>query len=178
MENDKERQMSILMVTGFEGARSCADVIARHLGTEVELAEGRKSALIRLRQRDFAAVVVDETIAECDPAAAEAIWDRAGLAIPMQVNFALSGVERVIREIRAALRRREREQSLALRAATAAIEIEIKTTVAGLLLQSQLALSSSDAGSPTAERLRVVADLAGDLRRRLAVSGAGREAGI
>ena len=167
--------MSILMVTGIEGARNCADVVAKHLGMDVEVAEGRKSALALLRHREFSAVVVDETIAECDPAAAEAIWERSGLAIPMQVNFALSGAARLIREIRAALHRREREQTLARRAAAAAIEIEIKSTVAGLLLQSELALSSSDAGSPVAQRLRVVADLAGDLRRRLAASGAPRE---
>lgn len=167
--------MSILMVTGIEGARNCADVVAKHLGMDVEVAEGRKSALALLRRREFSAVVVEETIAECDPAAAEAIWERSGLAIPMQVNFALSGAARLIREIRAALHRREREQTLARRAAAAAIETEIKSTVAGLLLQSELALSGSDAGSPVAQRLRVVADLAGDLRRRLAASGAPRE---
>lgn len=160
--------MSILIVTGIEGASNCADVVAKHLGMEVEVAGGRKSALAALRQKEFAAVVVDDTIAECDPVAAEAIWDRAGLAIPLQINFALSGAARLIRDIRAALNRREREQTLARKAAAAAIETEIKTTVAGLLLQSELALSGSDAGSPVNERLRILADLAGDLRRQLA----------
>ena len=96
-------------------------------------------------------MVVDETMAECDPAAAETIWEHAGLAIPLQINFALSGAARLIREIRAALHRREREQSLARKAAAAAIETELKTTVAGLLLHSQLALSGSDANSPVAD---------------------------
>jgi hypothetical protein len=164
--------MSILMVAGIEGARNCADVVAKNLGMEVEVADGRKAALALLRQREFAAVVVDETIAECDPVAADAIWDRAGLAIPVQINFALSGTARLIREIRAALRRREREQMLARRSATAAIELELKSTVAGLLLQTELALSCSDAGSPAAERLRVVADLAGNLRSKLSGTAA------
>jgi hypothetical protein len=159
--------MSILLVSGIEGARNCADVIARHLDMDVAVAEGRKAALALLRQREFATVVVDETLADCDPAAAEAIWERSGLAIPMQINFALSGAARLVREIRAALHRREREQELARRAAAAAVESELKSTVAGLLLQSQLALSTSDAASPVAERLRVVANLAGDLRRQL-----------
>jgi len=66
------------------------------------VAEGRKAALAALRRREFAAVVMDETMAECDPSAAEAVWDRAGLAIPLQINFALSGAARLIREIRAA----------------------------------------------------------------------------
>ncbi|MGD0902454.1 MAG: hypothetical protein ABR924_05860 [Terracidiphilus sp.] len=159
--------MSILMVTGIEGARNCAAVVRAQLGMEVEVAEGRKAALGALRRREFGAVVVDETMAECDPSAAEAIWERAGLAIPLQINFALSGAARLIREIRAALHRREREQMLARRAAAAAIESELKTTVAGLLLHSQLALSGSEASSPLAEKLRMVADLAASLRQQL-----------
>ena len=159
--------MSILLVTGIEGARNCADVIQKQLDREVVVAEGRKTALAQLRQREFAAVVVDETVASCDPAAAEAIWERAGLAIPLQINFALSGAARLVREIRAALHRREREQELARRAAAAAVESELKSTVAGLLLQSQLALSSSEPASPVVERLKLVASLAGDLRRQL-----------
>jgi DNA-binding NtrC family response regulator len=159
--------MSILIVTGMEGARNCAEVVERQLGMTVEVAEGRKSALATLRRREFCAVVVDESMAECDPSAAEAIWEHAGLAIPLQLNFALAGVNRLIREIRAALHRREREQALARRAATSAIEMELKSTLAGLLLHSQLALSGSEAASPVAEKLRVVADLAGSLRKQL-----------
>ena len=162
--------MSILLVTGIEGARNCADVLAKHLDADVEVAAGRKAAMAALRQREFAAVVVDETVTACDPAAAEAIWERSGLAIPVQINFALSGAERLIREIRAALQRREREQLIARRAAAAAVESELKTTLAGLLLQSQLALSSSEAGTPVAERLQMVTTLAGDLRRQLSAT--------
>ena len=159
--------MSILIVTGIEGARNCAAVVGAQLGMEVEVAEGRKAALASLRRREFDAVVVDETMAECDPAAAEAICEHAGLAIPLQINFALAGAARLIREVRSALHRREREQLLARRAAAAAIETELKTTVAGLLLHSQLALNGSEAASPIAERLRMVADLAGSLRQQL-----------
>jgi hypothetical protein len=112
-------------------------------------------------------VVVDETIAECEPASAEAIWAQAGLAIPLQMNFALSGAMRLVREIKAALHRREREQALASRAAAAAIETELKSTVAGLLLHSELALKGSGVPGPIAERLRVVAELAGTLRQQL-----------
>ena len=107
--------MSILMVTGIEGAYNCAEVVGKQLALEVVVAEGRKSALALLHQREFAAVVVDESIAECDPAAADAIWQRSGLAIPLQINFALCGLARLVREIRAALSRREREQTLAHR---------------------------------------------------------------
>jgi hypothetical protein len=131
------------------------------------MADGRKAALGALRRREFVAVVMDETMAECDPASAEAIWEHASLAIPLQINFALSGAARLVREIRAALHRREREQTLARRAAAAAIETELKSTVAGLLLHSQLALNGSEISSLAAERMRMVADLAGSLRQQL-----------
>jgi len=159
--------MSILMVTGIEGARNCATVVGAQLSMEVEVAEGRKAALAALRRREYLAVVIDETLAECDPAAAEKICDQAGLAIPMQINFAISGASRLVREIRAALNRREREQTLARRAAAAAIEAELKTTVAGLMLHSQLALNGAGVPAAVADRLRMVADLAGSLRQQL-----------
>jgi hypothetical protein len=159
--------MNILMVTGIEGAESCAETVSTQLKMEVEVANGRKAALSALRHKEFAAIVVDETIAECDPAAAEAIWERAGLAIPIQINFALSGTARLIREIRAALHRRKREQALAQQAAAAEIETELKSTLAGLLLHSQLALSDRELPSPVAEKLRTVAELAGNLRQKL-----------
>jgi hypothetical protein len=162
--------MSILMVTGIEGAKNCAEAVGRRLGLDVEVAEGRKAALDILRGREFLAVVMDETLAECDPAAAEAIWEHSGLAIPLQINFALSGAARLVREIRAGLRRREREKMLARRAATEAMETEMKSALTGLLLNSQLALSGNGVPLAVAEKIRVVAELAGHLRQQLSRS--------
>lgn len=159
--------MSILIVSGIEGIRNCADAVARRLETRVDVAEGRRAALASLRLKEFAAVIVDESLAECDPAAADAIWDRSGLAIPLQINFALSGTTRIIREVRAALNRREREQAVAQRAATEAVEVEVRNTVSGLLLHSQLALAQDGVPRAVAEKLRLVADLAGTLRQLL-----------
>jgi hypothetical protein len=160
-------EMSVLMVTGIEGARNCGAAVGTQLGMVVEVAENRRAALAVLKRREFQAVVVDQTMVECDPAAAEAIWARAGLAIPLQINFALSGATRLVREIKAALHRREREQALASRAAAVAIETELKSTVAGLLLHSELALKGSGVSAVVADRLRVVAELAGTLRQQL-----------
>jgi hypothetical protein len=164
--------MSILMVTGIEGAANCAAVLAAQLGMDVDVAQGRRDALNALRRKEYRAVVIDETLAECDPAAADKICEYAGLAIPLQINFALSGAARLVREIRSALNRRQREQTLASRAAAAAIETQIKSTVAGLLLQSQLALNESAVPSTIADRLRLVADLACSLRQRLSATPA------
>ena len=63
---------------------------------------------------------------------------------------------------------------LARRASAAAIETELKTTVAGLLLHSQLSLAGSEVSSPVADKLRLVADLAGSLRQQLSAQKAAR----
>jgi len=75
-----------------------------------------------------------------------------------------------VREIKAALHRREREQALAGRAAAIAIETELKSTVAGLLLHSELALKGSGVPPAIADRMRVVAGLAVTLRQQLNTS--------
>ena len=166
--------MSILIVSGIEGVRNCAEIVSKQLEMKVEFAEGRRGALDALRRREFSVVVVDEILAECDPPAADAIWERSGLAIPIQINFALAGAARIIREIRAAMFRREKEQSAARLAAREDIGTEIRNIAAGLLLQSQLALAEEGIPGHVVEKLRLVGDLAGKLRKQLAAPGAAR----
>lgn len=162
--------MKILIVTGMEGAENCAATLAKSLGLQCDAAQGRKAAISALRRSEYAVIVVDEALIDTDATGAEQIWEHAGQAIPLQVNFALSGAQRLAREIRMALNRGERERALAREAAAAAIDNELKSTVAGLLLHSQLALADRGIPAPVAEKLRVVADLAGSLREQLASS--------
>lgn len=159
--------MSILIVSGVEGVRNCADAVSKQLNMNVEFASGRRGAVDALRRKEFAVVVVDETLAECDPEGAEAIWVRSGLAIPVQINFALAGAARIIREVRGAMQRRQREQSAARLAAREDIGAELRSTVTGLLLQSQLALAESGLSNTVMQKLRIVEDLAGKLRIQL-----------
>ena len=162
--------MSILIVSGIEGVRNCADAVSKQLNMNVEFASGRRGAVDALRQREFAVVVVDETLAECDPQSAEAIWVRSGFAIPLQINFALAGAARIVREIRGAIQRRQREQDAARLAAREDIGAELRNTVTGLLLQSQLVLAESGLPNTVVQKLRMVEDLAGRLRTQLASS--------
>ena len=159
--------MKALLVTGMDGAENCAAALKGLVGINFEVACGRRTAMTSLKRHEYAVLVVDESLADSDPAGIELLWGQAGLAIPLQVNFALAGTQRVAREIRMALGRRERERALAREAATAAIEIELKSTVAGLLLHSQLALAEREIPANLAEKLRMVVELAGNLRQQL-----------
>lgn len=158
---------SVLMITAIPGAESCASSLAAALGVPVEIASSRKLGLSALRRRDYATVIVDDSIAEADPAGTELIWKHSGLAVPLQINFALVGCARLGREVRAALARREQEQSLAMRAATSHLENDLKATLAGLLLNSELALAEPSVPPQLASKLQLMVELAGTLRRRL-----------
>ncbi len=158
---------SVLMITAIPGADSCASSLAAALGVPVEIASSRKVGLSALRRRDFATVIVDDSIAEADPAGTELIWKHSGLAVPLQINFAVVGCARLGREVRAALARREQEESLAMRAATSNLENDLKSTLAGLLLNSELALAEPSVPPQLASKLQLMVELAGTMRRRL-----------
>jgi hypothetical protein len=158
---------SLLMITSILGAENCAAALANQLEFSVEIVPNRKDGLARLRRHEYTIIVVDDAVAESDPEGAELLWKHAGLAVPLQINFAISGTARLVREVRAVLNRREQEQALAMRAAAVAVESELRDTVTGLILHSQLALAEPALSPELSAKLRTVADLAGNLRQRL-----------
>ena len=158
---------SLLMITSILGAENCAAALANQLGFSVEIVPNRKDGLARLRRHEYTIIVIDDAVAESDPEGAELLWKHAGLAVPLQINFAISGTARLVREVRAVLSRREQEQALAMRAAAVAVESELRDTVTGLILHSQLALAEPALSPELSAKLRTVADLAGNLRQRL-----------
>jgi len=157
----------VLLVTGIAGAENCAAAISKQFGFAVETAATRKDALAAMRRRSYAIVVADSSLLEAAAGDADMLFQQAGLAIPLEINFAISGCGRLVREIRAALSRRRMEQSVAARAAASSLETSLRDTVAGLLLQSQLALAEPSVTPQLAGKLRMMADLAGSLRQKL-----------
>src|SRR5271155_4767444 len=63
-----------------------------------------------------------------------------GTAVPVYSNFAIHGIERVSRELRSALHRRNRELQAARREAEQTLRSELKDTITALLLSCELAL--------------------------------------
>ena len=157
----------------MDGAENCARTMAAQLGTEVEVATSRRAGLQALRHEVYMVVVVEESLVEADPVWADLLWSQAGLAMPVQVNFAIAGAARLTREVKAAMQRRDGEQALARRAAAAEIENELKSSVTGLMLESELALREPAGSAMLEPKLRHLVELAGTLRERLRSSASG-----
>ncbi|HEX3661510.1 MAG TPA: hypothetical protein VHU89_08755 [Acidobacteriaceae bacterium] len=156
-----------LIITAAEGVEEIAAMLAQKLGLAVEVGSTRGAALRLLERRAYALVVLDQILADGDPQAAEMVWRCAGLAIPLQINFALAGSVRLEREMRAALIRRQREQQMASVAAAAAVDAALKNAVTGILLESRLALAEEGLPPGIESRLRTLAGIANQMRERL-----------
>jgi len=157
-----------VLILGPEGAvETVAEGPRKALHIVVETAIQRRSAIALLRRRNYSLLLVDEAVAEADRDASEAMYEVAGTASVVEVNFAISGSARVVRQARATLQRRAADLARARELAARQLSQELASTLSGLLLESQLALR--EAAPPQAAKLQHVVHLAGQLKERLRV---------
>jgi hypothetical protein len=55
-------------------------------------------AASRLRQQTYSAAVIDQFLFETDPTESDQIIEHLGTACPVYLNFAITGMERLLRE--------------------------------------------------------------------------------
>jgi hypothetical protein len=157
----------VLLISAARNAAECAAAIEKDLGESVELISAISQSAAKLRSAEYAAIVVDQSMVDAHPASADTLWKHAGTAIPIFISFAISGVERIVRDVRSALTRRRQEQLLAARAAQAALRNELAGAVSGILLSSELALAQPALPASIADKLRSVHELALQIQSRL-----------
>ena len=165
----------ILLVTPSERASECAAALHEATGEEVVIAESLARATTLLRAECYLAVVLDQYLLETEPDEAGTTIEHLGTAIPVQVNLAISGIERLVREVRAAVQRRQREEVRAREAAIGRLQSELNGTVTALLLSTELALQTPSLPPAAAEKLESVHELVKKLRRQLERAGAAEE---
>ena len=156
---------TLLLIAPESASQPIAEALRSDLRAEVETTPSRRSALTSLRRNDFALILIDESLATADPASIDLLYQNAGSALVLELNLALSSAARIVRQARSALARRTQDLATAHTAAASALHSELNTTLAGILLESQLALR--EAGPAQAPRLRHMVQLASDLRDRL-----------
>ena len=86
---------------------------------------------------------------------------------PCRSTSASRAAPRLAREVKAALARRDGEHAIARRAAAVELENELKSSVTGLMLESELALREANGSTALDAKLRHLVELAGNLRTRL-----------
>jgi hypothetical protein len=157
----------ILVVTPNLRADECTAALREATSEEVVLAESLRKAATLLRTESYVAVILDQYLLETEPDETETMMQHLGTAIPVQVNLAISSVERLVREVRAAVQRRKREEVAARQAAISTLHSELNGTVTALLLSCELALETPGLPSAAVEKMESAHALVKELRAQL-----------
>src|SRR5258708_22593592 len=129
--------------------------------------ETLQQGVSRLREQAYLAVVIDQFLIENEPAESDQMLQHLGTAFPVYLSFAVSGMERLLREVRSALHRRKREETQARRSVEQQIRSEMSESLTAMLLSCDLAMAVPGVPDPAAEKIRIIDTLARDMRQRL-----------
>jgi hypothetical protein len=157
----------ILLITSSARGQECAATLKDATGEETHWAENLQQGMARLREQGYLAVVVDQFLVENEPAESDQMFQHLGTAFPVYLSFAVSGMERLVREVRSALHRRKREETQARRSVEQQIRSEMFESLTAMLLSCDLAMSVPGVPDPAVEKIRIIDNLARDMRQRL-----------
>jgi hypothetical protein len=157
----------ILLITPSANGPQCVEILRAATGRETHWAKNLHEAATRLREQTYSAAVIDQFLVETEPDESDQMIEHLGTAFPVYVNFAVTGMDRLTREVRAALHRRKREETAARRAVAEQMHSEMRETLTAMLLSCELAMSVPDVPDPAVEKIRTIDNLARELRLRL-----------
>lgn len=161
----------ILLVTPSERGSECAAALHAATGEEVRVAGSLSRAAALLRTECYLAAVFDQHLLEAEPHEADTTLEHLGTAIPVQLNLAICGMERLVRDVRTAVQRRKREEIQARESAMGRLRSELNDTITALLLSSELALDTPQLSAAASEKIQSVHDLVKKLRSQLENTG-------
>lgn len=157
----------ILLISPLTRGPECAGYLKDSTGEETHWAENIQQALARLREQSYSVVVLDQYLLENDPGESDHLLDLVGTAFPIYVNFAVSGMPRLLREVRSALHRRRREETRARQSVEQQIHSEMFESLTTMLLSCELAMSIPGVPPQVAEKIRLIDNLARGMRVKL-----------
>ena len=160
----------ILLIWSSDRAHDCAKAIEDTFQQRVHVAATIQDACEHLQLEEYSAVLVDQWLTETEPGQADFLFHHLGTAAPVFVNFGISGVERILRELRAAFNRRGRETMLARHTARLALRNELKDDVTALLLSCGIAMDDPSLSEAAVTRLKKVEEADNQLKSKLALS--------
>jgi DNA-binding NtrC family response regulator len=157
----------IMLVTTSPRAKECAAAMEQATHQKAQIATSPAKAVECLQNCDYDLLVLDESFNQSEAGGVTLLLNHAGLAMPVYINLALHGTERVAREVQNGLMRLVREKLAAMRSAENVLRNALRGDVTAILLNSELALRAPSLSEQVAGRIQVMHDLAATMRRKL-----------
>lgn len=137
------RPLRLLVVASELPASAVCASLQQELGAGVTIVPGLLHGHAVLRQDFFDVILVEDALSLDHPQAIDLVYDCAGSAIVLEVNFGTTNASRLARQVRHAVLRGGAAEDRLRQAAVDALHSDLRGSLAGLLLQSQLALRSA-----------------------------------
>ena len=133
-----------------------------------------EQACEEVKKADFSLVVLDQWMSEVSPAGTDSLFRNLGRAVPVLVNFAITGMDRVVAIVRSALERHVVEIHTARESASTMLRAQFKDDVTAVLLSCAVALQEPTLTPAAAERIKNVEELANRIRYKLQAGDTGK----
>lgn len=137
---------------------------------ETHWAQSLQEAATHLREQSYAVAVIDQLLLETEPQESDQMIEHLGSAFPVYLNFAVTGMERLLREVRMALHRRKREENAAVRSVVEQLKSEMRESLTAVMLSCELAMAVPDVPRSAAEKIQAIDNLARAMRLRLEIT--------
>lgn len=157
----------ILLITPSARSQECATAIEVAAVQPTQVASTLSDAVACLRSGEYSAVVFDQCVLDADPDQGNVATQHVGAAVPVYVNCAINGTDRIVREVRAALQRRQSEGIVTRRAVEQAVRSALREPLTSMLLNCELALSLPNLPSAAREKIHAVLEQARQMEARL-----------
>jgi len=159
----------ILLITPSAKVQECAKTLEEATSESLQVVPSLRQAAAYLRSDEYSVVVLDQFLVEAEPEESELVLQHIGPAVPVYANFAISGIDRIARELRAALNRQKREIVVARHSAEQTLRNELKGTLTALMLSCELALQAPDPAMVEG-KIHQVYELALEMRSKLGIA--------
>jgi hypothetical protein len=166
--NTNSQADSFLLVSSSERRFEMQKAIEATLHSQVVLAVTFAEASQAVAISPYRAMILDEALADLDPAGADQFLAHCIEGFPIFVKLAITGLPRCLQQIQLALRRFEREQKSALLTAQHLVRSQMRDALTSIFICAQLALKTPELPPEAARHINSVIEAGEALQSAIA----------
>jgi len=155
--------LNLMIIDDERAIREVCKEVAQSMGFNSCVADSAEHGYRMLETQRIDVVLLDLKLP-----GAGGLEAHIGPAVPVYANFAISGIDRVGQELRAAVNRRKREVVVARQSAEQMLRNELKGTLTALMLLCELSLQAIDPATVEG-KIHQVYELALEMRAKLGI---------
>lgn len=159
----------ILLASPFSLPRDVAPRLEQAVAEPVQFATSLAEALQVLRSNSFNAVIVDPHLLELAPSETEVVFAHLGWADFIEINLAITGMDRLIHVVQHAIKRRAHNRAVARNAVVSSLRNNLNDALTTLLLDCGLAVEVPQLPAAAAEKLASMRESIEKLRAHLEI---------